>query len=343
MNLLFGDSVAVPMADRKSLLSLCRSLQNHRLEMVVFSASIGESSQKALDIFETERMFLAIDPAKVYLYFDRDLCLLSVENLFEVFSSGSLVVRTEDWLLDFIFSLGESGHLLLDCVRYEFLSDESISKFCEGIDLCQITPSIWKGLCQRLKNVGNPSLSSGRHCSKPGFLDSQIVTALPSPLSMFRTKDMALLYRGSRDGLDVRSFHGRCDGTGRTITIIESDRGYILGGYTPLAWDSTGNWKADTSLQSFIFTVKNPTNTGARPFPLKSGCAQYAIHCAPSYGPNFGGTSDLCVSFSASASASVVTNLGNAYNNDTGHPGNSFLAGVSSSAIRELEVFAVSG
>jgi hypothetical protein len=340
--LLSGGSIPLSMADRKPLLSICRYLQNHRAEMIVFGGLIGMCSPRALDILGYEGSVLPIDPGKVCFCSDSDLSLLSVESLFELFSSESLIIQTEDWLLNFILSLGESGHSLLGCVRYEFLSVKWISEFCARIDCSQITPSIWAGLSQRLKSVGNPSLSSDRCCRRRGFLYSQIVSELPSPLSTFSKNEMVLLYVGSRDGLDGASFHRCCDGKGRTITIVESDQGYIFGGYTPLAWDGTGQYKADTSLQSFIFTVRNPSNTAPRRFALKSNRAQYAIYCSPSYGPTFGAGQDFYVTFPGNGSASVSTNLGSSYNNDTGHPGNSFLAGNSSFLIKKLEVFEVS-
>jgi hypothetical protein len=84
-----GSSVTLSLSDRKSLLSVCRSLQNGRLEMVVFACWIGESSPSCHDIFVGEDRILGIDPREVYDYFDSDLSLLSVESLFELFSSDS--------------------------------------------------------------------------------------------------------------------------------------------------------------------------------------------------------------------------------------------------------------
>jgi hypothetical protein len=64
-------------------------------------------------------------------------------------------------------------------------------------------------------------------------------------------------------------FHGRCDGHANTLTVIVDTNGNIFGGFTPLTWESrrpnsATDWsncaKADDSLKSFLFTLKNPHN-----------------------------------------------------------------------------------
>jgi hypothetical protein len=55
----------------------------------------------------------------------------------------------------------------------------------------------------------------------------------------FAGKSSALLYRGSRDGFTRSAFHGKCEKHSNTVTIIETTKGYIFGGFTPLVWDSS--------------------------------------------------------------------------------------------------------
>jgi hypothetical protein len=165
------------------------------------------------------------------------------------------------------------------------------------------------------------------------------VNELPPILLAFQNKRITLLYRGSRDGFQDSSFHSRCDGKPHTITIIETTKGFIFGGYTPIAWESsTMAYKADDSLTSFIFTLKNARNTSPRLFELKSNCKQSAIYCYSHYGPTFGGGHDICVSW-AGPSAPTYTNFGNSYNNDTGSDGKTFLAGEYNFTMKEIEVF----
>jgi hypothetical protein len=61
-------------------------------------------------------------------------------------------------------------------------------------------------------------------------------------------------------------------------------------------WDSRGEIKADPSLNSFLFTLKNPHNFTARKFVLKAEEKDRAIWCCFEFGPFFGdlGVSDNC-------------------------------------------------
>jgi hypothetical protein len=59
-----------------------------------------------------------------------DLSMLSIDALFELISSESLVISSEDSLLDLILCLGESYYSRLDCLRFEFLRLTGISRFC---------------------------------------------------------------------------------------------------------------------------------------------------------------------------------------------------------------------
>ena len=67
-----------------------------------------------------------------------------------------------------------------------------------------------------------------------------------------------LLYRLSRDGELLSTFHELCDNKRPTLTIFKVDDGNIAGIYTPLSWES---WKLDNNvcwkndLESFIFNL----------------------------------------------------------------------------------------
>jgi hypothetical protein len=167
--------------------------------------------------------------------------------------------------------------------------------------------------------------------------DSTILTEFPSIFSKFQDKRKTLLYRGSRDGFQSSSFHSRCDDKPFTITIIETTKGFIFGGYTPIAWSNDGRYKCDDSLTSFIFTLKNGHNTIPMQFPLKSDFKQYAICSYTNYGPSFGGGRDFYVAFSSGDYA----NFGHSYNNTTGYEGTTFLAGEYNFMVKEIEVFAL--
>ena len=55
---------------------------------------------------------------------------------------------------------------------------------------------------------------------------------LPPPDGKWR-----LLFRASRDGFAVQTFHYKCDNKGPTVTIVKSGNN-IFGGFTEISWDS---------------------------------------------------------------------------------------------------------
>ena len=44
------------------------------------------------------------------------------------------------------------------------------------------------------------------------------------------------LWRGSRDGFKADDFHLRCNDKGKTLTVVKTTRGTVLGGYTDISW-----------------------------------------------------------------------------------------------------------
>jgi hypothetical protein len=128
-------------------------------------------------------------------------------------------------------------------------------------------------------------------------LDSQIISDFPEIFAEFRGKRFSLLWRGSRDGFGAQKFHRRCDGHANTLTVILDTEGNIFGGFTPVEWESRvwngrrqeedNTRKADESLKSFVFTLKNPHNLPARRFALKAEEKQCAIWCDSGWGRCF--------------------------------------------------------
>jgi hypothetical protein len=84
--------------------------------------------------------------------------------------------------------------------------------------------------------------------------------------------------------------------------VILDTKGNIFGGFTPVKWESRVHdgkfgdenncFKADNSLKSFLFTLKNPHNIPARRFALKAEKKHEAICCYSFRGPFF---RDICV------------------------------------------------
>ena len=110
-------------------------------------------------------------------------------------------------------------------------------------------------------------------------------------------KYILLLYRGSRDGFQAKTFHEKCDNKGETLTIIESKDGFIFGGYTEINWDSTiwngkigenNNSRREGNGNEFVFTLKNPHGIKPSKYNMKKSFTNHSICCDGNLGPIFG-------------------------------------------------------
>jgi hypothetical protein len=138
----------------------------------------------------------------------------------------------------------------------------------------------------------------------------------------------------------ARGFHGRCDGHAPTLTLIQDKNGNIFCGFTPVEWESDNKCKADPSLKSFIFTLKNPYDFPASKFALKAEKKDRAISCRSSFGPSFPG-SIIVADFSSIGLLDNTRSFGDCYVNDTGLPGGEFFTGSNDFSRTEIEVFEI--
>jgi hypothetical protein len=177
-----------------------------------------------------------------------------------------------------------------------------------------------------------------------GRLDSTIISGLPAIFEDFRTKSIRLLYRGSRDGFSASDFHRCCDKIPNTLTLLQTTKGSIFGGFTPIAWSSgPGENKYDSSCQSFVFSLKNPWNRPAQKFSLKSDPSLRSIHCDSSYGPVFGDGSDFGIENPLNGPEKGWSNFWKSYTNDTGIDSQTFFDGQFRFTVKEIEVFEIHG
>ena len=137
-------------------------------------------------------------------------------------------------------------------------------------------------------------LTNQKHPSTPtsiSGLDSRITEEHDYIRSLFPKqviKSMTLLYRASENNFSALEFHKKCDNIGETMTFVETEYGKSIGGYTPLAWNSSKkHWAADKSMTSFIFSIDLRER-------FNLNLAQFAIACNPEKGPIFG-CCDICI------------------------------------------------
>jgi hypothetical protein len=112
--------------------------------------------------------------------------------------------------------------------------------------------------------------------------------------------------------------------------VILDTNGNIFGGFTPVEWESRPEypyWKADASLKSFLFTLKNPHNFPGRRFALKAEKKDEAIWC---FYDNYNANTD-----------SFTCNFGTRYTNDTGLDGMMFFTGSAEFQVEEIEMIEI--
>jgi hypothetical protein len=96
-------------------------------------------------------------------------------------------------------------------------------------------------------------------------------------------------------------------------------------------------FKADPSLKSFLFTLKNPHNFPATKFARTD--ERFAICCESSLGPDF---CDIGISNHCNARPdSWTSTFGHSYTNDTGLDGKTFFTGSRNCTVTEIEVFEI--
>ncbi len=82
------------------------------------------------------------------------------------------------------------------------------------------------------------------------------------------------MHRGTRDGFASSAFHSRCDGKGNTITIIKNDNNHVFGGYTSVAWHSSGSYSYDSS--AYLFSLRRDKSTNSEKYLINN--SQYAFY-----------------------------------------------------------------
>jgi hypothetical protein len=331
----------IPQSSVHSVIHLCRHLKNYDVINPVIFHFLHPSNAPSHVGQSTCSSWISDELATHYWEYSIDtISLFEVDSLLEILSRDSLVIRDEDWLLQQIIDLGEEYSILLNCVRFEFLSLRGLLNFFEGFNYGDLTESIWERLIIRMKGECNENERKRRFHFIGRCIDSKLIDSLPSIFDEFSGKQIQLLYRGSRDGFGSKDFHSRCDGFSNTLTLIESCKGNIFGGYTPCAWDSTTGSKFDQSGRSFVFTLKNPHNIPPRKFRLVTD--RRAIYCGGGDGPSFGAGTDIRVLDNCNAQNNNYLSFGSSYENDTGKDGKTLLDGEYNYMVKELEVFSIS-
>jgi hypothetical protein len=281
--------------------------------------------------------------SQFYSYSALELSRLEKNTLHALLSSEMLRIVSEDALLKTLIALGCDYYEYWQYIKVCFLSSKGISKFVERLPFEEVGLEIWEQICHRLTNEHEyeDRIRDVRFIWKPTSPSPSNILKIqkkcPKVLKELKTKQWTLLYRGSDHGFKSSDFHGKCDGKSNTITIIQTTKGFILGGFTPIAWDSSNQYKPDSSGRSFLFSVKNPHDHNFGRIGLNN--PQYAIYCNSSYGPTFGNGLDIYAADYCNANTSSYTRVGIGYANSTIFDPYKAFTGEQYFTVKEIEVF----
>lgn len=145
-----------------------------------------------------------------------------------------------------------------------------------------------------------------------------------------------LIYKATKDGFEVSTFHRLCDNQGPTMVIIRSIGGYLFGGYASQPWSTNGSYT--NAPNSFLFLLTNANGNQPTKFPYNNN--GHAFYNHQNYGPTFGNGHDLYVSNQSNANNSSYCNMTGIYSypNSLGL-GQATFTGTHNFQTTEVEVF----
>ena len=119
------------------------------------------------------------------------------------------------------------------------------------------------------------------------IIDSKIIKSqkeldlIKNALKTIYNKDtnFKLLFRASKDGETLSSFHQHCDGIPNTLSIMQGVKGYTFGGYAEVTWNSSSGCKSGKN--QFLFSLDR--------MKVYMGQGTNSICCGTKYGPYFCG------------------------------------------------------
>ena len=340
---LFDKSLNIKIQEKEYILNIILNKDNN---LIILVKSI-DISNKIYYKFES-----SIDNLKSlkYKYFKIfDSMSECIQDIYEFLSSKeskfNFVFEENESILSLNFSISigaKTENLELKLKKLELSEKEIISNLSEKINFLTKKVEILEKENEQFKqnnnlmtNILNEIKRLKEEILIPYTIDSKIITS-SSQLNLIKSgiKNsnnkiiFKLLFRGTRDGDKVSDFHKYCDGIPNTLSVIQTSKGYIFGGYTEMKWDSTSGCVQDPN--TFIFSLDY-----MKIYKPKSGNTGY-IHCAKDHGPYFCDTIGMMDSY-FSSNSHYEQNLNTHYEGEEqglNHGEKNFIG-------REVEVFQV--
>ena len=110
------------------------------------------------------------------------------------------------------------------------------------------------------------------------FEDFEFINNRIKIISPYKNIRFNLLYRATKDGDQVSTFHSKCDNKVQVLVLYHTMKGVKFGGYADIGFDSSNKWKQ--YLRSFIFSIDKKK--------IYNAVGKEQIGCYGVIGPSFG-------------------------------------------------------
>eukprot|EP00347_Sterkiella_histriomuscorum_P012815 403367121 len=159
---------------------------------------------------------------------------------------------------------------------------------------------------------------------------------ISSHISNYSTKQIQLLYKGSKDGFKTSKFHELCDGKGPTVSFILSDHGLVFGGFTSIPLTSPSKYQYHSDPSAFVFSLSK------RSIHKQYQNKDKAVFHNKNYMCDFG--YDIGIQDDCDKNSNSYSSLGFTYELPTGYEcdsdeATSYLAGQYKFKVLEIEVY----
>ena len=124
-----------------------------------------------------------------------------------------------------------------------------------------------------------------------------------------------MLYRATRDGFDIATYHSKCTTNSNinTLFIFQTKSNYVFGGFVQTNMTSS-TWLTDPN--AFIYSLRrngttnfNLLRSGSSTDPISAN----AFYSGSSNGPLFGGGYDLYICSNSNVTSGSYSNLCHSY------------------------------
>ena len=116
-----------------------------------------------------------------------------------------------------------------------------------------------------------------------------------------------LIYKGTRDGDDVKDFHKLCDEISPTLTLAQTKNGNRFGGYTSVALTKNSSDNGIYDPNAFVFSID-------KKYKYNTNNPSYAVRSYASRGPCFGGSCPFYIGNKFLTKNTSYSNPSNDYN-----------------------------